>query len=84
MNIAEYNKSLPVLSENMYNAVFEKWCAAQNTEIDIKDETVISSGKLCNYNYTAMAKICGNIEINVIDLSKKDFKIKTINCTFLQ
>lgn len=83
-NLASYSKMLPIITEDVYGLMFGGDCRAQFETIDIIDDVAISSGQICNHEYSTRAAICKNIEVIVIEFFKDDQEITGIDCTNLQ
>lgn len=83
-NLAKYNQTLPLLTEEIYTLVFKEECKAQQLSIDVVNDTAIVKGKICDKNYVAYAGICDKVEVNLIEFFEENPKIDGINCTFLQ
>jgi hypothetical protein len=84
LDIAYYNETFPQIVEDFYTSMFTVNCSASEENFDLINNTVISSGMICGYNYAASASICKNVEVNIFKLTKERQTPELIDCTKLQ
>jgi hypothetical protein len=84
LDIAYYNETLPLIAEDFYTSMFTVNCSASEENFDFVNNTVISSGRICGYNYAASASICKNVEVNIIKFTKERQTPDLVDCTKLQ
>lgn len=82
-NLADYSRTLPASAESLYNMSFNSECSSNTTNVDLKNDTAIVSGDMCNYKFYSMAKACSNVEVNIIEIYSDSPIVTAIDCKML-